>query len=145
MWMTHPSCSNVVQQAWSIHTVGSRAFQQENKLSNVRRDFITWNKEVFGKVEQEIHLKQAQLQQMQNSIYTVEDVRKEKLVRADLETLMHKEDIMWAQKARDNQVIYGDRNTKYFETVMKQRRARNQIIQLKPDAGEIINDQKGNE
>ena len=25
MWMTHPSCSNVVQQAWSIHTVGSRA------------------------------------------------------------------------------------------------------------------------
>lgn len=75
----------------------------------------------------------------------VEDVRKEKLVRADLETLMHKEDIMWAQKARDNQVIYGDRNTKYFETVMKQRRARNQIIQLKPDAGEIINDQKGNE
>jgi len=96
MWMTHPSCLDVVQQAWSIHTVGSRAFQLKNKLSNVRRDFIKWNKEVFGKLEQEIQLKQTQLQEIQNSIFTVEDVRKEKMVREDLETLMHGEEVMWA-------------------------------------------------
>lgn len=54
MWTTHPTCENVVQQAWSIHTSGSRAYQLENKLSNVRKDFVQWNKQVFGKVEKEI-------------------------------------------------------------------------------------------
>ena len=62
----------------------------------MRRDFIKWNKEVFGKLEQEIQLKQTQLQEIQNSIFTVEDVRKEKMVREDLETLMHGEEVMWA-------------------------------------------------
>ena len=68
----------------------------KNKLSNVRRDFIKWNKEVFGKLEHEIQLKQTQLQEIQNSIFMVEDVRKEKMVREDLETLMHGEEVMWA-------------------------------------------------
>lgn len=42
---------------------------------------------------------------------------------------------MWAQKVRTNWILYGDRNTKYFQTIVKQRRAKNRILQLKDGDG----------
>ena len=86
----------MVQKAWNFQVVGSRAYQPKNKLSSVRKNLISWNKQVFGKVKNDIRLKQAQLQSIQNSILTVDDVRKEKLFREDLETLMHREEVMWS-------------------------------------------------
>ena len=62
----------------------------------MRKNLISWNKQVFGKVENDIRLKQALLQSIQNSILTVDDVRKEKLFREELETLMHREEVMWS-------------------------------------------------
>ena len=80
---------------------------------------------------------------MQNSIHTIDDVRKEKALREELEILMHRDEVMGAQKARNNWIILGDRNTKYFQTVLKQGRARNQILHLKAEDGSIVEDQRG--
>ena len=99
-----------------------------------------WNKTVFGKLEKEIKDKQLELQHLQNTIHTVEDVKKERDLRIDLENLMEREEIMWAQKARSNWIIQGDRNTKFFQTVVKQRRARNRILQLKTENGNLTED-----
>lgn len=55
---------------------------------------------------------------------------------------MNKEEIMWAQNARSIWIVQGDRNIKYFQTVVKQRRARNRIIQLKTEDGNITDDIK---
>ena len=70
----------------------------------------------------------------------MEDVKKERDLRIDLENLMEREEIMWAQKARSNWIIQGDRNTKFFQTVVKQRRARNRILQLKIENGNLTED-----
>lgn len=99
-----------------------------------------WNKTVFGKLDKEIKDKQLELQHLQNTIHTVEDVKKERDLRIDLENLMEREELMWAQKARSNWIIQGDRNTKFFQTVVKQRRARNRILQLKTENGNLTED-----
>lgn len=89
MWFTHPSWKEVVQKAQDFHTSGSRAFQFKNKISNLRSMFLKWNKDTFGKVENDIFQKQIQLQQLQNLILTIEDVREECFLREELETLMN--------------------------------------------------------
>ena len=76
---------------------------------------------MFGKVERDIKLKQDQLQQIQNSISTIEDVRLERSLRNDLEEFLNREVLMWAQKARSNWILQGDRNIKFFQTVVRQR------------------------
>ena len=38
---------------------------------------------------------------------------------------------MWAQKERCNWALFEDRNTRYFQTVVKQRRARSRILHIK--------------
>ena len=69
---------------------------------------------MFGKVERDIKLKQDQLLQIQNSISTIEDVRLERSLRNDLEEFLNREVLMWAQKARSNWILQGDRNIKFF-------------------------------
>ena len=85
-----------------------------NKLLNVKYKALEWNKNAFGKVEDEIRRKQNQLQTLQDSIVTKEDVRRERVCREELEELLDREELMWAQKARTNWILHGDRNTRYF-------------------------------
>ena len=66
-----------------------------NKLANVKKEAIGWNKSVFGKVELEIKKKLVELQEMQDSIISIEDVRKEKILKEELEGLLNREEIMW--------------------------------------------------
>nr|POE64791.1 hypothetical protein CFP56_75006 [Quercus suber] len=55
MWITHPSCKEVVQRAWGSSTHGSRAYQLMHKVYSVRKEFVHWNRNVFGRIEQEIN------------------------------------------------------------------------------------------
>ena len=86
---------------------------------------------VFGRVETEIKEKQAHLQILQNSICSVEHAKAEKTLRMEIKDLLDREELMWAQKARTKWFLYGDRNIEYFQTMVKQRRARSRILQLK--------------
>lgn len=119
MWTTHPSCKAVVQKAWRSSTYGSRAYQLMHKVTNVRKELAQWNKAVFGRIEQEIKQKRRLLQDLQNNVIYMEDVGKERELREDLECLLQREELMWAQKARSEWILKGDRNTRYFQTVMK--------------------------
>ena len=114
MWSSHEDYGDVVNAAWAIKTTGSRAFNLQYKINNVKKTFSEWNRRVFGKVEREIKDRQKILQNLQNSVQTLMDVRNEKLLREDIENLMDREEIKWAQKARSNWIIQGGRNTKYF-------------------------------
>ena len=61
------------------------------KIANVKKMALEWNKKVFEKVENEINLKQNQLQQLRDSIVNAEDVRKERDFRKELEDLLNRE------------------------------------------------------
>lgn len=76
---------------------------------------------------------------MQNSINSLEDIRKERQSRKELEDLLDKEELKWAQKVRNNWILYADRNTKNFQNIVKQRGAKNRILQLKDGDGNITN------
>ena len=68
-------------------------------------------------------------------IVTNKDVRRERACREELEELLNREELMWAQKVRTNWILHGDRNTKYFQTVVRKRRLKNRIIQIKDEKG----------
>ena len=47
---------------------------------------------------------------------------------------------MWAQKARSDWVLFGDKNTRFFQTVVRQRRVRYRIMHLKRGDGSFTDD-----
>ena len=66
---------------------------------------------------------------------TNKDVRRKRACREELEELLNRDELMWAQKVRTNWILHGDRNTKYFQTVVRKRRLKNRIIQIKDEKG----------
>ena len=80
-------------------------------------------------------MKQIALQHIQNSIKSMDDFQKEKNLREEIEVLLDKEELMSVQKARTKWILQGDRNTRFFQTMVKQRRARSRILQIKNDQG----------
>ena len=73
----------------------------------------------------------------------MEDVGKERELREGLECLLKREELMWAQKVRSEWILKGDRNTRYFQAVVKQRRARSRIHCIKNAKVVLIEDPKG--
>ena len=69
-------------------------------------------------------------------------LEKKKELRENIEDLLTKEEIKWAQKARSDWIIQGDRNIKYFQIVVKQRRAKSRIVNLRQDNGTLIENLK---
>lgn len=41
------------------------------------------------------------------------------MIREELENLLDREELLWAQKARTKWILQGDRNNKYFQTMVK--------------------------
>ncbi len=113
----------------------------EKKLTTVRDALRRWNKELFGKVETEIAKKKEELKYLQENINSVADVRRESEQREQLDQLLHREEILWSQKAGKEWDLKGDRNTKYFQTVVRNRRRHNRIIQIKNEEDVWISDQ----
>ena len=100
---------------------------------------------VLGRLDNDIKKKLAELQEIQDSIDSLEAVRKEKTMREELEVLLNSEETMWAQKARSNWILNGDRNTRYFQTLVRQRRARSKILHIKDEEGLLLEDPLENE
>jgi len=90
-------------------------------------------------VETEIKNKLTLLQDIQNTIVNEDDVRKEKCIKEEVEDLLNKKEQMWAQKARCDWILKGDRNKRFFQTIVKQRKAKSSILQLK-DRNENLSD-----
>lgn len=53
----------------------------------------------------------------------------------EIEELLDREELMWTQKARTKWFLQEDKNTKSFQTVIKQRRARSRILHIKDGQG----------
>lgn len=92
MSINHLACKDMIQQAWSLQKTGSRVAQLRNKLRNIRRKAPDWNRTVFGRVESEIKRRIAQLQEIQSTIKTSEDVKRERSIREELEELLNREE-----------------------------------------------------
>jgi hypothetical protein len=65
MWARDESSIEVVEKAWAIPVKGSQNLKLMKRIHNVRQEFISWNKQVFGYAktrikELEDHLKELQ-------------------------------------------------------------------------------------
>lgn len=54
--------------------------------------------------------------------------------------MLHQEESLWAQKAKQKWLVEDDRNTVYFQASVKARRIQSQILKIKTDKGDWVSD-----
>ena len=86
-----------------------------------------------------------ELKEKVEDLYSNDDATSEEIADAlkELSTALKVEEMFWRQKSRVLWLREGDRNSKYFHALVKQRRARNRITQLLDDNGNVVEDEEG--
>jgi len=146
MWLQAEGFLDSVKNWWSSYEVeGSPDFVLVQKLKYLKKDISTWNKEVFGKLEE-------QRSQALNDLTNLEQSSEGRILseaenaqminlQTHLEQLAKIEEVSWRQKSRCLWLKDGDRNTKYFQSVANANRRYNCIDKLKI-AEHVIEDKR---
>jgi len=71
MWILHEECKNIIASSWRENVVGCSMFVLSQKLKSLKIKLKTWNKNVFGNVQDMVKNAEATLQQIQAQIDTL--------------------------------------------------------------------------
>ncbi|XP_028092165.1 uncharacterized protein LOC114292410 [Camellia sinensis] len=107
MWTTHPECEEIIKANWMKFQPGSPISKVCFKLQACQRGLSEWN-------SNDTHIR---------------------LVQAEIEMVLLREEMFQHQRSRINWLSYGDRNSAFFHASVVQRRQRNQLVKLKLDTG----------
>ncbi|XP_057442557.1 uncharacterized protein LOC130734228 [Lotus japonicus] len=135
----HPSYQRVVELAWQRGEDNIMS-----KLECVRQDSETFNKETFGDILRRKRWVEGRLRGVQrelNTMLTSALTQLEAQLQGEYRHLLKQEELLWFQRARGNNVRFGDRNTAYFHAHVVIRKKRNKIHRLKLADGEWCSDQ----
>ena len=84
-----------------------------------------------------------ELKEKVEDLYSNDDATSEEKSDAkELSIALKAEEMFWRQKSKVLWLREGDRNSKYFHALVKQRRARNKITQLLDDNGNVVEDEE---
>ncbi|KAL0448038.1 UNVERIFIED_CONTAM: hypothetical protein Slati_1931700 [Sesamum latifolium] len=124
MWATHPEFLEVVRRNWQYLMLGSGMVRLQQKLIRLKHCLKDWNKAVFGNVvnrvvEAEQNLKEA------DEAYDLDPCDCTLVERnrcsAVLVRALAQEEPFWKQKAGIKWAKDGERNTRYFHSLVTKR------------------------
>lgn len=118
-WLNNELLLDRINEVWKEEAAGN--FHQ--KIKHVRRWIADWNKNENGNIEAKIMTLEKEKFQADES----GDINRSKIINSKLEKCYDERALMWQQKARINWQLKGDRNTKYFHSIMKYKWSKNKI------------------
>jgi hypothetical protein len=104
------------------------------KLEACVKSVLSWRKEINSTTQRAI----AQLQKRLLLLQTKEDGSAEveiKKIQLELHGLLNKEELWWRQRAKEDWLKYGDRNTKFFHACANSKRRQNHVGRIMDETG----------
>ncbi|XP_019430073.1 PREDICTED: uncharacterized protein LOC109337532, partial [Lupinus angustifolius] len=140
MWMKHPDCSKVIEEAWKEEIIGCPMFILSEKLKRLKVKLKNWNWNVFDNIH---HIVQEALSTVENIQSCINNdgsnedlLDQEGIAQLNLLKALNMEEDFWKEKSRMNWHMSGDRNTSFFHKITKIRQVSKSMIMLKD--GDII-------
>jgi mannosylglycoprotein endo-beta-mannosidase len=75
------------------------------------------------------------LEKVSRAPLTYENIAKQRIIAKEIEDMLKREEIHWAQRSRINCLQHGDKNTSYFHHFANETKKINMIRKLKDDSG----------
>lgn len=108
------------------------------KMANVLSD---WNRSTFGNILKNKRRLIARIEGIQRSmnIQPRQGLHKlESKLKKNLDEVLEQEELLWYQKSREEWIVSGDRNTKFYHASTIVRRSRNKVDALKDNNGQLV-------
>ncbi|XP_048620199.1 uncharacterized protein LOC125590614 [Brassica napus] len=139
-WLDNEELRQVILEGWKSPDLPANANIMEH-ISSCRKALSEWRRQHninSAKLVEE-------LKEKVEGLYADDNATTEEIAAAlkELSDALKAEEMFWKQKSRVFWLREGDKNTKFFHALTKQRRARNKITQLLDANGNIVEDEEG--
>ncbi|XP_026378609.1 uncharacterized protein LOC113273054 [Papaver somniferum] len=141
-WLQDKTCAAEIAKAWEKSVQGSEGYRLIKRLQFTRITLSRWNKTHFGNIDQNVDFFQQKLSEIQALPFSQDNTAKAIEVNRELDKWHKIQQEFYKQRSRDNFVKEMDYNTKYFHTLTKRKRARNNIDSLKTKDGSWLHSRK---
>lgn len=138
-WLADKSFKRVVEEAWAKKESWGMAVEDFQKRAS------EWNSQEFGNI---FHGKRRLMARIEGvdrklGIRDCQGLRKLRLkLWKEYQDILFHEDVYWYQRARQDWVKFGDRNTRFFHLSVVIRRKRNATTTLTNEQGAVITDEE---
>ncbi|GMQ05168.1 hypothetical protein CsSME_00050301 [Camellia sinensis var. sinensis] len=136
VWLTDLSTQDIIQKVWKMPIPDAASCVRRQAI--VFRHLKNWNALSFKSIQGQIEDIQARLHQVQGSLHTLGLHAKEQDLRFQLDILLQKQELYWAQRSKQHWLSLGDRNTKFFHRMAFWRRSRNRIALIQDKDGHVL-------
>ncbi|KAM1532558.1 hypothetical protein ACFX10_006565 [Malus domestica] len=135
-WAKEDECNQLVSSCWNRPDSGEILVMWVKKINDCKSSLLRWSHNKFKKRGHLIQELLNQLQELQRDWRSNIDVIKQKTQLVD--ELRAHEESYWMQQSRVKWLRDGDANTRFFHHSTLQRRRRNQIIKIKDELGNWV-------
>ncbi|XP_056858277.1 uncharacterized protein LOC130507599, partial [Raphanus sativus] len=139
-WIGQEGLMESITRGWK-EDEGDDTVDIVTRISNCRHEMAKWRKNnpPYGKE------KIADLQKALEEVQTDDNRTQEEILEISkkLQDAYKDEEEYWQQKSRNMWNTAGDRSTKFYHALTKQRRARNRIVGLYDEGGNWITEEQG--
>ena len=139
-WLDNEELRQVILEGWKSPDLPPNATIMEH-ISSCRKALSEWRRQNNVNSAKLVE----DLKEKVEGLYADDSATTGEIAAAlkELSEALRSEEMFWKQKSRVFWLREGDRNTKFFHALTKQRRARNKITQLVDEDGNIVEDDEG--
>ncbi|KAK9988414.1 hypothetical protein SO802_028653 [Lithocarpus litseifolius] len=143
-WLLWEDCGDVVKEAWEMVGGGDSGLASiKEKIKFCGEKLKTWGSSKLEPNEAAMKVLQNRLEVLNSAEVVTDESKVEYLsVSKQLDDLLLKQEIYWAQRSRILWLKHGDKNTKFFHSKASQRRRKNFIKGIQCTQGNWVDEEE---
>jgi hypothetical protein len=146
-WLLRDGFMEMVRGIWTNTRVGETPMERwQGKIRRLRQHLRGWAKNVSGQYKKEkkeiLNTLDGLDKKAENTPLQPEELNLKNCLNNRLAQMLREEELKWYQRAKVNDLLEGDSNTKYFQLVASGKHRKTRIFQLQHDDMIIEGDQE---
>lgn len=146
LWMKHPKFNLIIREGWSTPILGTYQYRLCMKLKSLKAPLRSLNKEEYSHLSSRVKAAQDDFCLAQNLLQndpTSLTLRVQvKQARAKANLLLEAERSYFQHKFRTNHLVFADKGSKYFHSMLWKKKAKNTIDALTKSNGDLTTSQE---
>lgn len=134
-WLKESNFCDVAHGAWDLASSREQLGDLASKLAFVHTQLHHWDRSVLRSTRKKIRSVQRELEQIMRGDVNESSLARQRELAEEIDKLLEQEELHWFQRSRINWLLFGDKNTLFFQKSASQRKQRNRIKKLKDGNG----------